>query len=352
MMTGELTTILEEGFYSFDVGQLVDVINEVLDDSAGDVDGDSGDSGNSGAGGRIFFESDATLAFPASDIGYVEMPRRSGDRSIDGGINGDISGNININTSNGDTRAIVGLPVRNILGSSSPLPVKFSDYISRNRQDADMYRDLLSIMQNRLHTLWLDAHKKHALWSGGGRVARMIFESMAALKAEQATFYENALAGLSQLSNRTRSTQGLKDLLRATWDGIPIRIDENVGRWSQALNAPALGGTMRLGRNAAVGERVYDKTSKFRICLGPLDYRAYKTFLPGGESYRLISGILSLYLNEPIICELEVSCRLEDMPNARLGGTGVPKDDETALGRTAILGGMEGVCRYRGGLNP
>jgi type VI secretion system protein ImpH len=244
---------------------------------------------------------------------------------MDGGIGGDANADINC--------AVVGLPVMNILGSSSPLPVSFSDYIARNRQDADMYRDLLSVMQNRLHTLWLDAQRKNALWGGGGRVARMIFESMSALPIERSEFYENALAGLAQLSNRARSAQGLKELLRATWDDIPIRIEENVGRWAQASNAPKLGGAMRVGKNASIGSRVYDRTSKFRISLGPLGYGVYKTFLPGGDNYQLISRIVGLYLNEPILCELEVSCCRDDMPKAQIGGA-----SETSLGRVSVLG--------------
>ncbi|MDR0330975.1 MAG: type VI secretion system baseplate subunit TssG [Chitinispirillales bacterium] len=337
----ELINLLEREYYSFDVGQLVDVINEALADSVGEA------NGADGADGMIFFESDATLAFPSSDVGYVEMAGWRGDGGISGagdlnnGINGNINGGI-ASSVNRYSRAVVGLPVMNILGSSSPLPVSFSDYIARNRQDADIYRDFLSIMQNRIHRLWLDAHRKYALWSNGGRVARMIFESMSALPIERAGFYENALAGLGQLSNRARSAQGLKDLLRTTWDDIPIRIEENVGRWAQASNAPTLGGAMRVGKNASVGSRVYDRTSKFRISLGPLAYSAYKTFLPGGANYRLISGIIALYLNEPILCELEISCRREDMPKTKIGGA-----PPTALGRTTILGRGEGACRYR-----
>lgn len=296
-MTDELTEALEREFFSFDVRQLVAVIGELLEESGG---------------GRIYFEADASMSFPPSDVGDVAIET------------GDV------------TSAALRLPVMNLLGSSSPLPAAFSDYIARGRPNADMYADFLSIMQNRLHTLWLDAQRKHALWGDSGAVAKKIFESMTGLSIDKVKFYENALEGLGQLSSRVRGAQGLLELLRMTWGDIPISIEENVGRHAAVSNAKPLGGAARLGRNAAVGSRVYDRTSTFRITIGPLDCDTYKTFMPGENNYRLVNEIASIYINEPIICELEITCRLSDLPRARLGGA--PSGGGNEVGRTAVLG--------------
>jgi type VI secretion system protein ImpH len=297
-VTDELIEALEREFYSFDALQLVAVIGEILED---------GDTAK-----RIYFEADASLSFPPSDVGDV---------AVDSDGNG--------------VSATIRLPVMNLLGSSSPLPLAFSDYIARGRPDADMYADFLSIMQNRLHALWLDAQQKHALWGGGGAVAKKIFESMTGLQVDKVKFYENALAGLGQLSSRARGARGLLELLRMTWEGIPISIEENVGRYAAVSNAKPLGGAARLGRNAAAGSRVYDRTSTFRITVGPLDGETYKTFMPDGGNYRLINEIVSVYINEPVICELEVTCKLRDLPRARLGGA---QGGGNEAGRTAVLG--------------
>jgi len=315
MKTDGLINLLERECYSFDIPQLVNVIKEILED----VDG--GNSGNGGNIGRIFFESDPSLAFPPSDIGFVEIC--------------------------GAKQATVRLPVMNLLGSSSPLPMKFSDYITRGKPDAGMYRDFLSMMQNRIHTLWLDAQRKYALWSNSGEVARSIFESMAALTAEQVEFFDGALAHLGAFARGTRSASGLKQLLQSIWKDIQVRVDENVGRWTSVDNAAPLGRGPRLGRCAA-GDKVFDRTSKFRVSLGPLEYDVYKTFLPGEENCQFLQKIITLYLNEPLICELEISCRQSDLAHARIGGK---EPREGSLGRTAALGKLAGederVCRYR-----
>jgi type VI secretion system protein ImpH len=297
-MIEDLIETLEREFYSFDVLQLVAVIEELLED---------------GGEGRIFFEADAGLAFPPSDVGYA---------GVDPGLG-----------------VTVRLPVMNLLGSSSPLPIGFSDHITRGRPDADMYADFLSIMQNRLHALWLDARRKNSLWGLSaplGRqsrspVAEKIFKFMTGLSIDKEGFFKFALSGFWPLANRARSAQGLKELLFAAWGGIPINIEENAGRWAAVSNARPIGGGARLGKNAALGTRIYDRTSKFRITVGPLDFQTYETFMPGGSNYRLVDEILAVYLNEPVICGFSVTCALRDLPRTRLGGGG-------ALGRTAALG--------------
>ncbi|MDR2577783.1 MAG: type VI secretion system baseplate subunit TssG [Chitinispirillales bacterium] len=306
----DIISELENNFYSFDILQMTAVVKEIL----GDGDG------------TVFFESDPSLAFPAADIGYMKID-----------TNGD-----------GATCARISLPVMNLLGIATPLPIKFTDYITRGRPDAEMYRDFLSIVQNRLHALWVDAHQKYALWSDSGRVAKAIFGLMTAPLPPQAAFYGGALAGLDIFSRRQRSASGLKLLLESIWGGIPVHIEENIGRRASVDECHALDGGLRLGQTATLGTKVFDRSSKFRISLGPLGYNMYRTFLPNGDNYQYLQKILSLYLNEPLICELEVLCPQTELPPVRLGGDCA---DQGGIGRAAVLGKpaerIENFHRYR-----
>jgi len=356
MNKDESIEIIEREYYSFDALQLVAVIEELLGED----------------GGRIFFEADPDLSFPPSDAGYA-------------GIDTDGAGD-------GAPAATVRLPVMNLLGSASPLPIAFSDRIARGGPNAGMYADFLSIMQNRLHALWIEAcrgplrgasaplndppvHKgpersrravppdaavpsplrvvsaslnDPPVRKGPERSRRAdtpavekIFKFMTGLSIEETGFFGS---GLWLLSNRTRSAQGLKELLYAAFGDIPINIEENLGRYAEVSNAKPLGGAARLGRNAFAGTRVYDETAKFRLVLGPLDRRTYESFMPGGEGRLLMDRILSAYLNEPVICEPAVTCKIGDLPRARLGAE---RQDGGALGRTAALGtGGDGTAAY------
>jgi type VI secretion system protein ImpH len=276
---------IEKDFYSFDIDQLVNIIKEIFDDD--DAPG-------------VFFESDPSLAFPPSDISSVRID--------------------NVSKS-----ATVTLPIMNLLGISSPLPVKFSDYITRNQPDAEFYRDFLSIAQNRIHALWLDARQKYAYWNDTVGAAKTILESML-----------------------PRSSSSLKQLIKSIWKDIPVIIEENLERQASVDNARPLGGSARLGQTAVAGAKVRDRASKFRVSLGPLEYGLYKTFLPGESNCRRIENIIKSHLNEPLLCELEISCRQADLPQARTGG---PHGGR--LGRTVTLGAAEEgrVHRYRAELN-
>jgi type VI secretion system protein ImpH len=310
----DLIRIIEREYYTFDVLQLVAVLGELSE--AGDRDGLPRNTGEP----WLRFEADADMSFPPGDVGCVRID--TGKEPVHGGA-----------VSFGG--ASVRLPFMNLLGSASPLPAAFSDYIARGRPDADLYAGFLSIMQNRLHALWVDACQKYALWGNGGAVAKKIFESMTGLPVDSAGFFENALAGLWPLSNKSRSAQGLKELLRTALGNIPINIEENIGRWAAVSNVRPLGAA-RLGRNAAAGAAAYDKTSKFRVTVGPLSRETYSSLMPGKYGYRLIAGLLSIYMDEPIICELEITCRRADLPKAQLRGTA--RDGGNEIGRTAVLG--------------
>jgi|GEM_PF-2160152 len=280
----DTVNILENEYYSFDIGQLLNVINEIFGD-----------------GGRVFFEAEPSLAFPASDISSVD---------------------IDIN----EKFARITMPIMNLLGISSPLPIKFSDYITRSRPDADFYRDFLSVAQNRLHSLWLDARQKYAFWSDAADTVRAVLESMP-----------------------PRSSSALKLHIKSAWRGIPVNMEENIGRLTSAGNVRALGCGLRLGLNSVAGTKIYDRASKFRVSLGPLAYDTYKTFLPGEHNYQRLKNMITSCLNEPLICELEILCPQSALPPARLGDS-----REGRLGRTAVLGGARtcgAVHRYRAGLD-
>jgi type VI secretion system protein ImpH len=319
LKSDDLADWIEGNFYQFDMVQLIEVIREILggvrrgahSDTHHDVSDDNPRNP------QIFFEADPSLAFPPNDVSFVKI---------------------------GEHQAAVRLSVLNILGASSPLPVWFSDYVCRNSNGADAgagtFQNFLSIMQNRIHKLWVDAHLKYHIWSNAGNPAKRIFEKMSARPLER--FEDYGLSCLGAFYRRAKSADGLKLLIKSIWKDIPIRIEENIGRWTSVENLRPLGRGLRFGKNAIAGSKVYDRTSKFRVSLEAVDIDMYRTFLPGGYNYKLLKKMICLYIDEPLICELEITCKQRDLEPARIGGYG--------LGRTMMLGKTvddAGIHRYR-----
>jgi len=293
-----------DNYHRFDVLQLLDILQEEFSDV------------------NIFFETDPSFAFPSSDIGAVKI--------------------------NNPRQAAISLPMMNLLGITTPLPIGVSDYAGRERKGSEPLKAFLSIMQNRIHHLWIDALRKYKIWRNAGNPAMQIFERLSARALEQFEDYD--LFWLSAFSRSTRSAGDLKRIIKSIWKEIPVRIEENVGRWTAVENRRPLSRGLRLGSCAVVGSKVFDRTAKFRISLGPVDIDTYKSLLPNLSNNRLLKNILSLYVNEPLICELEVTCYRRNLDPARLGED--PASQKTGgLGRTVILGrrGDEDntVHRYR-----
>lgn len=303
----ELKKNIAENYHQFDVLQLIDIIRENFPHE------------------NVFFETDPSLAFPPSDVSSIDV--------------------------SGAQQMTIRLPMMNLLGITTTLPIGLTDYANRDRKGSEPLQAFLSIIQNRIHYLWIGALRKYNIWRGGGGPAMQIFERLSARSLEQ--FEDYNLCWLSAFSRRVRSADDLRRVVQSMWKGIPVRIEENVGRWTTVETRRPLGYKQRLGKCAIViGSKIFDRTSKIRISLGPVDINTYKSLLPNLSNNRLLKNVLSLYINEPLICELEVSCYQRDLDSAALEGSSTCRSkDVEGLGRTMRLGrgGDHGgkVHRYR-----
>ena len=91
-------------------------------------------------------------------------------------------------------------------------------------------------------------------------------------------------AGL--LALQPRSATGLEGIL-TDYFAVPVQIIQFVGQWLllDEDNQTQLveGGNTRLGSTAIAGQRFWDRQSRFRIRLGPLDWRQFQEYLPSGS---------------------------------------------------------------------
>jgi len=299
VIVDEQRKMIAENYHRFDILQLIDVMKEFFSDE------------------NIYFETDPSFAFPPGDVSSVSTSYPQ--------------------------QTTIRLPMMNILGITTPLPIGITDYVNRGRKGADPLQAFLSIMQNRLHHLWVSALRKYNIWRDAGNPAMQMFEMLSARSIEQFEDYD--LFWLVAFSRKTRSTDDLKRIIRSIWKNIPVRIEENIGRWTVVENRRPLGYGLRLSRCAVVvGSKVFDRTAKIRISLGPVDINMYKSLLPNLDNNRLLKNIICLYINEPLICELEVLCDKRDLDAARLRDASNKSKGIGGLGRTMVLGQTRGKC--------
>ena len=141
------------------------------------------------------------------------------------------------------------------------------------------------------------------------------------------------LAGIEDLAllyysglfmQRPRNAANLQALI-SDYFQLPAQVLQFQGQWLllDAANQSRLGGprnNSQLGVNAVVGQRVWDVQSKFRICIGPLDYRQFVEFLPersaSGESKALflLSHLVRLYVGPEYDFDVQVVLKADQVP--------------------------------------
>jgi len=117
---------------------------------------------------------------------------------------------------------------------------------------------------------------------------------------------------------------GLQILL-ANYFGVDVEIEELTGQWL-TFNPTVpidLGptGQGRLGKNTIAGQRVWDAASRFRIVLGPLNYRDFVEFLPDAypvparKGFFLLSQLIRLYVGPEFDFEVQLLLKGTEVPD-------------------------------------
>ena len=230
-----------------------------------------------------------------------------------------------------------------LYGIDSPLPDAFYDTLATEAEGTFAHRDFLDIFNHRLYASFYRAWKKYRPPVGEHvrttHAHERRFLSLAGLgtphTSETLPVQPLRLASLAGwLGRRTKCAEGLEAVVSTVF-GLPVRVIENVPRWVRLGKRPQMGSNkngLRLGRSATIGERVYDRASKFRVRIGPLGLGDYVALLPGGARAVAMHRVIRLYAPDYLAFDVELRVRANEMPSTRLG-------DQTArLGLTTCLG--------------
>lgn len=129
------------------------------------------------------------------------------------------------------------------------------------------------------------------------------------------------------LSSLPRHAAGLVSILENHFK-VPASIVEFVAHWLaipgrdrlKLGSDPAVG---RLGANAVLGERVWQRQDKFQIRLGPLSLKEYEAFLPTGRLFRMLVDTVRNFLGLELLWETRPILKGEEKPVTCLGKQGV-----------------------------
>jgi type VI secretion system protein ImpH len=294
---------------------------------------------------RLRFRPDLSLGFPATDLRRIIACRRP---------------------DTGESSYLLEIAFLGLYGVSTPLPLHYAVEILRGAEPAlsaepgaaaagersvspaaatasSPVRDFLDVFHHRIISLFFRAWLKYRHERMFGAPQRDALTGYLCLLNGCPPAFDEQTLGLSPvrllryvgtLTQRPRSATTLAGLLFDYWGDVPVQIQQFVGQWVPLTEADQnrLGAVnCGLGVDLTIGEQVYDLAGAFTICVGPVDWQTYLSFLPGGFRFQQTRALTRLYGCDPLAFTIQVTLRAGEVPETQL----ISADQAGALGLTS-----------------
>lgn len=228
-------------------------------------------------------------------------------------------------------------------GPHGPMPIHFTEYARErklNNGDGTLV-EFLNMLTHRMMSLlyraWTTGQPAVDLDRGEDtQIERHVaalsgHHGMALRKRDQMPdLAKRHFAGL--LSMGPRNPEGLVALLSGFFSA-PVIVEQFVGSWLELDPSDRweLGSTVGLGQETSIGARVWSRSSKFRLHIGPLSRDDYVRLLPGSPSLERLTAIVRNYVGDTLDYDINIILKGDDVPPAILG-------QDIRLGHTTWIG--------------
>ncbi len=257
------------------------------------------------------------VSFPSSDIEEIEEyeDKESGDRKY-----------------------LITTTFMGLYGVASPLPTYYCEEIledeveNLNDDERSPTRDFLDIFHHRILSLlyrcWLKYRYLFQFYPDGNDETSRRFLCLIGIDPENRNAYLPVapiallrFAGL--ISQLPHSGASLETMLSAFFSGIPVSVVQCHPRW---VNIPDDQRTKLgqqgcgLGEDMVMGARMLDQMGSFRVKLGPLSKKEFKSFFPVERNYSQLVFLVKFFVEMALEFDVELVLRKEDVTPVELGG--------------------------------
>lgn len=279
------------------------------------------------------FRNSLSLGFPASQIEAIQTdpPDIAPDaRALSDAVENDA------------LRRVVLTPTfMGLLGEHGVLPAHYTERLAahaagnKSDDEHDGARAFLDAFSNRSLGLFYEAWRKYRLplqYSQEGRDAFLpLLLSLAGLgepslrrrltdASHGAVLDESIGYFAAAIRHRPVSSVQLARIL-SDYFGEPVEAEQFVGAWYAIPEAQqsALGaGSAVLGACAIAGERVWQRSLRLCLTVGPLTHARFQAFLPGGMAARALASVMALFTGVALEYDIELVLRAADVHNTTL----------------------------------
>jgi len=219
-------------------------------------------------------------------------------------------------------------------GPQGVLPLEYSMLVTaRTRAKDHALREFLDLFNHRaislLYRAWAKSHFAVGYERDGADELTRHLLDLVGLGTEGVRDRlpvpdESLLLYTGLLAAAPRSAVALEQIV-SDYFGVTARVEQFVGGWyavdddAQCRIGEREDETTALGFGALAGDEVWDQQSRARLRLGPLTRRQYDCFLPGGESFEALRGLVRFYARDEVDFELQLVLAADEVPSAALG---------------------------------
>ncbi|OIQ32666.1 MAG: type VI secretion protein [Roseobacter sp. MedPE-SWchi] len=229
-----------------------------------------------------------------------------------------------------------------LFGPQGPLPLHLTEYArdrKRNHRDPTLvgFADMLTHrMMSLLYRAWTEGAPAVSFDRDddplADRVAALAGYHGKGLKDRDEMPDLAKLHFTGILGQGTKTPAGLVAML-SDFVQVPVHLEEFVGSWLQLEpdDRWQMGrGQGGLGQSTSLGEKVWSRSSKFRLRIGPLTLEDYERLLPGGATLDRLRSIVRSYVGDFLDWDVNLVLAGDAVPRSSLGGA-------TRLGHTSWI---------------
>ncbi len=212
-------------------------------------------------------------------------------------------------------------------GVNGPLPLETTHYIHQraNNYNDHSLRKFLDIFNHRLISLFYRAFAANEFAVNFDRKEAdetcAVIEALSGCGATGDLPPYTSLSLLPFLMNKNRSAKGLKYALYSFF-GLHFEVkehEESIGLIPKEARCRLGICNTTLGTDAQLGRHYYTCTKAVTLTLGTVDYAQALNFMPGGQSFKEMSSLLRLYLQQPLTVFFDVIIKADTIPRMYLG---------------------------------
>lgn len=236
-----------------------------------------------------------------------------------------------------------------LVGHFGVLPHHYSTVVmARGRARDPVLQDFLDLFHHRLLSLFYRAWERYRFFAAWERneedpVTAHLGDLLGlhgSVFRPEAGLDPAALVGyFGLLAPHQRSAMALEQVIE-DYFGVPVHVEQFVGGWysmqgSQCtLDDESTDPSGMLGYGALVGDEVWDVQARARVVLGPMRRMLYDRFLPTGDAYGELRGLVRFFSDDQIDFEVRLILDPRDVQPIVLGDDTSPLNWGTWLRST------------------